>query len=224
MRSLKNRAQNIDCSLGYVARSAVLLEANVANILLFNFCEQKFVQHGPIMIAIDCNSLSLLIFEEKCPNYASGPKSAQNSGSFWIRRLFNVSKWASSEKKIFLAKISIFCKSIAGPLPNVVQAYTQPYSFGGRIKLIIWQIRHELSVTIHVLGASSFQCMLAGFLCPICNNFACLHNRQDRNELHLKRWFFFLRKSTSSVSRSQYIFVLRKDKTNYLSNQTWAKC
>ena len=38
------------------------------------------------------------------------------------------SKWTSS-------KISIFCNSIAGPLPSVVQAYTQPYLFGGRIKL-----------------------------------------------------------------------------------------
>ena len=40
------------------------------------FCEQKFVQHGPLTIAIDCNGLSLLIFEEKLPNYASEPKSA----------------------------------------------------------------------------------------------------------------------------------------------------
>ena len=29
--------------------------------------------------------------------------------------------------------------------PSVVQAYTQPYSFGGRIKLIIYQIRHEVN-------------------------------------------------------------------------------
>ena len=48
--------------------------------------------------------------------------------------------------------------------------------------------------------------------------------------------FFFLPQSASSVSRSQAhiakrcssvcttIFVWRKDKTNYLSNQTWAKC
>ena len=49
----------------------------------------------------------------------------------------------------FFAKIGIFCKSIAGPLPSVVQAYTQSYAFGGRIRLIISQIRHELSVTIH---------------------------------------------------------------------------
>ena len=42
-----------------------------------------------------------------------------------------------------------------------------------------------------VLSASAFQCMRAGFLCPKCDNFACLHKRQDQNELHLKRWFFF---------------------------------
>ena len=47
---------------------------------------------------------------------------------------------------IFFAKIGIFCKSIAGPLS---EAYTQSYSFDERIKLIIFQIRHELSVTIH---------------------------------------------------------------------------
>ena len=51
----------------------------------------------------------------------------------------------------FFAKISIFCKWIAGPLPILVQAYTQPYSFGGRIKLIICQIR---PVTIHKISTS----------------------------------------------------------------------
>ena len=65
------------------------------------------------------------------------------------------SKWASSEKMIFFfAKIGIFCKSIAVPLPKVVQAYAQPYSFGRRIKLIICQIRHELSVIIHEISTS----------------------------------------------------------------------
>ena len=54
-----------------MACSAVLLKPNVANILLFNFCEQKFVQQGTITIAIDYKDLSLLIFEEKWPNYAS---------------------------------------------------------------------------------------------------------------------------------------------------------
>ena len=86
----KNRAQNIDCSFGCVARSAVLLKPNVVNIFLFNFCEQKFVQHGPITIAIDWNAVFFLIFEEKCLNYASAPKSAPNSDSFWVRRFFSL--------------------------------------------------------------------------------------------------------------------------------------
>ena len=132
-----NRAENIECSFSCVARSAVLLKPNVTNILLFNFCEQKFVQHGPITIAIDGNGLSVLIFQEKCPNYASGPKFVPNSDSFWVRRLFNV--W-----------LRVFCA-------------------------------------------------------PKCNNFACLHSRQDQNELHLKRWFF-LPKSASSVGRFVAIF------------------
>ena len=42
-----------------------------------------------------------------------------------------------------------------------------------------------------VLGALAFQCMRVGFLCPKCDNFACLHTHPDLNELHLKRWFFF---------------------------------
>ena len=42
------------------------------------------------MIAIDCNDLYLLIFEEKWPSYASGPKSALNSDLFSMRRLFKV--------------------------------------------------------------------------------------------------------------------------------------
>ena len=59
------------------------------------------------------------------------------------------SKWASSENMIIFAKIDIFCKSITGPLPSSIQAYTQPYSFGGTIKQFFCEIGHELSVTIH---------------------------------------------------------------------------
>ena len=80
----------MECSFGCVARSTVLLKTNVANIQLFNFCEQKFVQNGSITIAFDCNGQSLPIFEEKWSNYASGPKSAPYSDTFWVRRLFNV--------------------------------------------------------------------------------------------------------------------------------------
>ena len=63
------------------------------------------------------------------------------------------SRWALSEKMIFF-NVRIFRKSVVGPLPTVVQACTQPYSFGGRIKLISCQIRPEKSVTIHEISSS----------------------------------------------------------------------
>ena len=86
----QTKAQNVESSFCCVARRAVLLKPNVANILLFNFCEQKFVQYGPITIAIDCNGFSLPIFEEKWSNYASRPKSTPNSDLFWVCWLLNV--------------------------------------------------------------------------------------------------------------------------------------
>ena len=131
------------------------------------------------MIAIDCNGLSLLIFEEKWPNYASVPKSAPNSDSFWVRRLFNVcvrvfcdpkcdnfdclhtcqdQNEPSPENTIFFAKQILQhyhdFQSNTAIFPSGVQAYTQPYLFGGRIELIICQIRHELSVTIQEISTS----------------------------------------------------------------------
>ena len=86
----KNSAQSIEYSFGCMARSAVLWKPNFANILLFNFCEQKFIQHGPLTVAVDRNDHFLFVFEEKWPNYASRPKFASNSDSFWVRQIFNV--------------------------------------------------------------------------------------------------------------------------------------
>ena len=147
-----------------MTRSAVLLKLNVANILLFNFCKQKFFKHGPITIAIDCNGFSLLIFE--WPSYASGPKFAANSDSFWVRRLFNVcvrgfcaclhTHQDQNElhlKRWFFAKIGIFCESICR---NISQRCSSIYTtiFVRRKDKTICQIRHELSVTIHEISTS----------------------------------------------------------------------
>ena len=99
------------------------------------FVEQKFVQHSPITIAIDCNGLSLLIFEKNGPimpldrnphqivtrfgcvgfsMYASGFSVSQ------MRQccLFTYpprSKWASSEKMFFFLpkSASRVCRSQA---------------------------------------------------------------------------------------------------------------
>ena len=64
------------------------------------------------------------------------------------------------------------------------------------------------------------------FLCPKCDNFACLQTRQDQNELHLKSGAHFLLKLASSVDRTSSfqrcssvyttIFIRRKDKIDYL--------
>ena len=64
-------------------------------------------------------------------------------------------------KEDFFAKIGIFCKLIGVPLLSVVQAYTKPYWLGGRIKLIICQIRYELCVTIHEISTGAYKNMPA---------------------------------------------------------------
>ena len=49
---------------------------------------------------------------------------------------------------------------------SFVQAYTQPYSFGGRLKLIICQIRLELSATIHEISTRWKQTLDGGpYIC-----------------------------------------------------------
>ena len=117
----KNRAQNIKSS-------AVLLKPNVANILLFNFCEQKFVQHDPITIAIDCNGLSCSFLKKNGPIMPLDQNPHQTVTRFeWVgfsmyacgfsvpqMRQFCLytypprSKWASTEKIIFFCQIRHF--------------------------------------------------------------------------------------------------------------------
>ena len=154
----KNRSENIEGSFGCMARSAVLLKPNVANILLFNFCEQKFIQHGPLTVAIDCNDLSLLILEENWPNYVFGPKSAPNTDLFWVHRLINVC-------------VRGFC----APNATILLVYIPPRSK--------WALSSSSSV-------SRSQALLTQRSASVCT----------------------------------IIFVRRKDKTNYLSNQTLIKC
>ena len=45
--------------------------------------------------------------------------------------------------------------------------------------------------------------MRAGFRCLKCDNFGCLHTRQDRNELHLKIWYFLSKSATSAAKRKR---------------------
>ena len=94
-------------------------------------------------------------------NYVCGTKSASNSNPFWLRRLFNVCvrvfcapnatillvyipakiKMSFIWKDVFfLPKSASFVSRSQAIFPSVVQ----PYLIGGRIKLIICKIRHEL--------------------------------------------------------------------------------
>ena len=66
----------------------------------------------------------------------------------------NIKMSLMGEDDFFLAKSASSVSEAKTRFPSVVQAYTQPYLFGGRIKLIICQIRQELSVTIHEISTS----------------------------------------------------------------------
>ena len=87
-----------------------------------------------------------------------------------------------------------------------------------------------------VLSASAFQCMRADFLCPKCDNLFFVSIPAKIKMSFIWKDDFFLSKSASFVSWSQAhlakrcssiyttIFIRRKDKSKYLSNQTWTKC
>ena len=149
-------------------RSVVLLKSNVANILFFNFYEQKFVQYGLISIAIDCNGLSLLIFEEIWPNYASGPQirtkqwpvlsasalQCMHAGFLCLKcENFACLYTRQDQNKIHL-KGWFLPKSASSVSRSVAIFFSVFQALGGGIKLIICLIRHELSVTIHEISTS----------------------------------------------------------------------
>ena len=74
--------------------------------------------------------------------------------------------------------------------------------------------------TVTRFGCVGFS-MYACVLCPKCDNFACLHTRHGQNERHLKRYDLFL--AIIGIFCKSIVGPLRrKDKNNYLSNQTWA--
>lgn len=86
--------------------SAVLLKSNAANILSFNFREQKFVHYDPILIAIEFflifKKILQLWLRTKIPTH-------QNQNELNLKRSIFVGK----------ISISIFCKWIAGPLKGL---------------------------------------------------------------------------------------------------------
>ena len=78
---------------------------------------------------------------------------------YFFHKITNIQSWRCfSSSKICTQFLRTFCNIIiifkgnVAIFPSVVQAYTQPASLGGRIQLIICQIRLELSVTIHEIS------------------------------------------------------------------------
>ena len=148
-----------------------------------NFCEQKYVQRGLITIAIGCIGLFLLIVEEKWPNYASGPKFAPNSDSFWVRRFFNVCVWSTETKCCQYPPLHFLWTKIRSKWSDNDRHWLwRPLLAHFRRKmaqLCLWaKIRTKQWL---VLGASAFQCMRAGFLWPKCAQF-CLFTYPPRSK------------------------------------------
>ena len=75
----------------------------------------------------------------------------------FFHKITNIRRWrcfsSSKIRKQFSQK---FCNitMIFKVMSQYFPAYTQQYSFGSRIRLIICQIRHELSVIIHEISTS----------------------------------------------------------------------
>ena len=175
MRSSKTgrKTSSVASAVWHVALSCwnQMLPISFSSSIFVNFV--KFVQHRPITIAIACNGLILAYFQRKMAQICLWTKIRTKQwlvlgapafqcmlAGFLCPKCDNFvclhSRQDQNEphlkRRFFFAKIGIFCKSTAGPLPSVIQEYTQPYSVGGRIKLIVCQIRHELSVAIHEIS------------------------------------------------------------------------
>ena len=69
----------------------------------------------------------------------------------------NIRSWrccSSSKIRTQFSHTSCNITMIFKVMSQYLAAFTQPYSFGGRIKLIICEIRHGPSVTIHEISIS----------------------------------------------------------------------
>ena len=151
MRSSKTGRKILSVASSVWHHKAILLKPNVANILLFNFCEQKFVQQrSPLSVTASPCSIS---------------------------------------KK------------------NV------PIMF-------LNQNPHQTVTRFGCVGFSMYAC---GFSVPQMRLFR-LFTYTPR-----WKWGIFCKSTCHNISQrcssvNTTIFVRRMDKTNYLSNQTWAKC
>jgi len=86
-------AQEIDCDVGCVARSAVLLDPYVVYVFLFHSGKEEVFQHAAIWDTINGYGGLLLVFKEKRPSDATRPHTAPNSHSLWMHWLLQDNVW-----------------------------------------------------------------------------------------------------------------------------------
>ena len=129
------------------------------------------------------------------------------------------SKWASSEKMIFFAKIGIFCKSIAGILCE-----------GKTHWMVNWLQLLKQNSSQWCLRNSQLLRTTVNWCCRSSNILGCTHYfwlftlwfiDEEASFFH---FFYKITNIRSWRCFSSFKIVWRKDKTNYLRNQTWAKC
>ena len=126
-----------------------------------------------------CNGLSLLIFSENSDLFFCAPNATILL--VYIPAKIKVMSFIWKDD-FFLTKIGIFCKSICG---SISQRCSNVYT-----TIFVWR-----NIRSAPNSASLWDVVKrASFLCPKCDNFACLHTLQDQNEFHLKKWFFFCQK------------------------------
>jgi len=89
----ESNSQKIDCDVGFVARSAVLLEPYVVYVFLFHSGKEKVFQHAAIADTINGYGGSFLVFKEKRPNDATRPHTAPNRHSLWMHWLLQDDVW-----------------------------------------------------------------------------------------------------------------------------------
>ena len=121
--------------------------------------------------------------------------------------------WLISVTRIFDGTPQIIvqrCQIAAPRRPNDISTAADNAIFKTRAQNIDCSFVYvsRSAVLLPISPSSIF--MNKNFCVPKCDNFDCLPTRRDQNELDLKRWFFFLLKSASSVSLLQAHLAKRK--------------
>ena len=113
---------------------------------MFNYWERRWIDVDGVSHTL---SNTAAIFSSVRTVFGFSRFGLSISFFHYFHKITTIRSWRHfSSSKIRMQFSHTFCNNITQ------RCSTQPYSFGGRIKLIICQIRHELSVTIHEISTS----------------------------------------------------------------------